>query len=235
MKKQFYKTETFWAVLLGTLGCFALLWNLISNPKDWPNILVNFAQIGVVVIVFFLTNNIVQRLIKKRSIGFNEKFEQYLEDWAALNKYLIDTSEIKVPKGNDRKRSIQMICNHANILDCNDASNTSSRKGSFVYLPKCNELGKNQDSDGNTIEFKINKAMFEKNNEIFNDYENRKNEIVKNIAKAIKIKFSDTEITAEGKDDRILVGFTKLEKTDDNAKKLIDIVEFVKTLFLAVT
>ena len=234
MKKQFYQSETFWTVFLGTLGCFALVWNFASNPNDWANILVNFAQIGVAVIVFFIANNIFRNLIKKKSLGFNEKFEEYLLDWGTANKYLIDTSEINVPKGNDKKRSIQMICKHSDMLKGNDASISSNRKGSFLYLPKREELGDKTQLEGTTIEFKINKSMFEANKEIYNDYENRKKVIADDIAKAIKIAFNELSITVEGKDDRIFINFSNLEKTEDNAKKLIDIVEFTKTLFLAV-
>ncbi len=163
MKKSVIKDERFWTISLGIAGCFALAWSLIHNPADWPNIIVNFAQIGVAVIVFFIANNIFQNLVKKKEYGFNEKFESYLIEWASLNKYLIDTSEISVPKGNENKRSIQMICNHANMLNCDDASKVSSRKGSFLYLPKRDDLGNKSNEDGNRIEFKINKSMFENN------------------------------------------------------------------------
>jgi hypothetical protein len=232
-EKIFYQKESFWAVLLGIIGCFALAWNLYVEPNDWPSIIVNFAQIGVAVIVFFVANNVFRELKKafgKREFNFNERFEENLKEWAIANAYLIDTSEINIPKGNQNKRSIQMICKHADMVNCNNAS-TIADKGSFLYLPTVDELGKN---DGNKIEFKINKSMFAKNKEIFDDYDNQKKEITSKIANAIKIKFGALGISAVGKDDRISVDFSEFEKNDENAKKLIEIVEFVKTLFLAV-
>lgn len=48
------KDEKFWAALLGGIGCIALIWNLINNPNDWANILVNFTQIAVAIIVFIV-------------------------------------------------------------------------------------------------------------------------------------------------------------------------------------
>ena len=177
MKKSFWKDEKFWTIFLGTIGCLALIWILINDPSDWPSILVNFAQIGVAVIVFFIAHNIFKNLIKKKTFGFNEKFEEHLKDWAEQNKYLIDTSEIGVPKGNEKRRSIQMICNHANMLNCSDANSTSSKRGSFLYLPKSDEFGYEKQTEGSQIEFKINKGMFETNNEIFSNYENLKKDI----------------------------------------------------------
>ncbi|MBL7127545.1 MAG: hypothetical protein ISS16_01005 [Ignavibacteria bacterium] len=234
MKKSFWKDEKFWTIFLGTIGCLALIWILINDPSDWPSILVNFAQIGVAVIVFFIAHNIFKNLIKKKTFGFNEKFEEHLKDWAEQNKYLIDTSEIGVPKGNEKRRSIQMICNHANMLNCSDANSTSSKRGSFLYLPKSDEFGYEKQTEGSQIEFKINKGMFETNNEIFSNYENLKKDISNKIANSVKIKFAEFNISVVSKDDRIIVDFSKLEKTDDNAKKLIDVVEFVKTIFLAI-
>lgn len=53
-KNNLLKDEKFWTILLGGIGCLALIWNLIKNPSDWANILVNFAQIGVAVIIFIV-------------------------------------------------------------------------------------------------------------------------------------------------------------------------------------
>ena len=194
----------------------------------------NFAQIGVSVIVFFVANNLVKNLIKRKSYSFNEKFEEYLKEWAKLNKYLIDTSEIDKPKGNENKRSIQMICKHSNILKCNDASNVSYRKGSFLYLPKKEEFGENGKKEGSIIEFKINKSMFEDNNEVFNNYENQVDKITSKISTALKIEFAELNLDVDNKGDRIIVDFKKIKRTDENAKRLIDVVEFVKTIFLAI-
>ena len=234
MRKSIIRDERFWTISLSIAGCFALAWSLFQDPGDWPSILVNFAQIGVVVIVFFLANNIFQNLVKKKAYGFNEKFEEYLIEWASLNKYLIDISEIKQEKGNERKRSIQMICKHSNILNCDDASKSSSRKGSFLYLPNKADLGKTSEADGNKIEFKINKSMFENNKDIFDNYDDYKKDIAQKIAVAIKVEFSNIGLLASSNDDRIIVDFSDMEKNDENAKKLIEVVEFVKTLFLAV-
>ncbi|NMD01552.1 MAG: hypothetical protein GYA62_17775 [Bacteroidales bacterium] len=232
MKKNFIKDETFWTVFLGTIGCFALLWNLLNNPSDWPNIIVNFAQIGVAVIVFFIANNIFKDLMKKKSYGFNEKFEQFLLEWAEQNKYLIDATNINEEKGKDGKRTIDMIVNHENFVKGTLlASEVSApkNKGAFLYLPLKKDLSTSQ-----VMQFKINKGMFSRRADL--DYETEKNSILENIANRINFEFSSIGIRAKKSSDaeKIDVDFSKLEKTDENAKRLIDVVEFVKTTFLAI-
>jgi hypothetical protein len=231
MKKQFYKSETFWTVLLGTLGCFALAWNFINNPSDWANILVNFAQIGVAVIVFFIANNIFKNLIKKKEEGFEEYFEEYLIEWAEHNKYLIDASNINVEKGESKKRTIEMIVDHTNFVECTKLASEISgvmNKGAFLYLPLKKETGTDQ-----IFQFKINKGMF-KNRANF-DYDSEKKIIVNKIANRINYEFKELPISAFVSDsERIDVDFSQLVKTKENAKRLIDVVEFVKTIYLAI-
>ncbi len=73
-KNNILKDEKFWTILLGCIGCIALIWNLINNPSDWPNILVNFAQIGVAVIVF-----IVAISTRERATSFVQLSKEALE------------------------------------------------------------------------------------------------------------------------------------------------------------
>jgi len=232
MKRNFFKDETFWTVLLGTIGCFALLWNLLNNPSDWPNIIVNFAQIGVAVIVFFIANNIFKDLMKKKSSGFNDKFEQYLIEWVEQNKYLIDATNIKEEKGKDGKRTIDMIVNHDNFVKGTLLASEVSgpkNKGAFLYLPLSKEL-----ISSHIMQFKINKGMFSRRTDI--DYDKEKNNILENIANRINFEFSSIGVRAKksSEPEKIDVDFSKLEKTDENAKRLIDVVEFVKTIYLAI-
>lgn len=231
MKKQFYKNETFWTVLLGTLGCFALVWNFVNNPSDWANILVNFAQIGVAVIVFFIANNIFKNLIKKKEEGFEAYFEEYLIEWAEQNKYLIDASNIDVEKGESKKRTIDMIVDHKNFAEGNTLASEISgvtNKGAFLYLPLKNETGINQ-----ILQFKINKGMF-RNRANF-DYDNEKKNVLKTISRRINSEFEKFEIRAKvsSEPEKIDVDYSNIAKTKENAKKLIDLVEFVKTIYLA--
>ena len=76
--------------------------------------------------------------------------------------------------------------------------------------------------------------MFKGNPAIFDNYEDKKSDISKRIATSIKIEFSNFGIDASSNGDKINVDFSGVDKTDENAKKLVEIVEFVKTLFLAI-
>jgi len=51
---------------------------------------------------------------------------------------------------------------------------------------------------------------------------------------ALKIEFSDLELNIDNKGDRIILDFGNIKHTDKNIRRLIDIVEFVKTIFLAI-
>jgi hypothetical protein len=117
------------------------------------------------------------------------------------------------------------------MLKCTDVSTQSYRKGSFLYLPKSEILGK---GEGNKFYFKINKSMFKGNNTIFENYEVKKNEITEKIAQSIRFEFKDTRIEAISYGEKIEIDFSRLEHTDKNARRLIDVVEFAKTLFLAI-
>ena len=68
------------------------------------------------------------------------------------------------------------------------------------------------------------------------EYETEKNSILENIANRINFEFSNIGIRARksSEPEKIEVDFSQLEKTEENAKKLIDVVEFVKTIFLAI-
>lgn len=235
MKNSFYKKETFWTVLLGSIGCFALVWNLYHNPGDWPNIIVNFAQIGVAVIVFFVANNVFKEFKKafsKKGFNFNEKFEENLEVWASQNKYLIDATNINDEKGQDRKRTIDMIVKHENFVKGTQLASEISgslNKGAFLYLPIKKDM-----QSSKIFQIKINKGMFLRRSDI--DYDKKKNNILINMANRINYEFDSIGIRAKKSVDqeRIDIDFSRMDETEENAKKLIDVVEFVKTMFLAI-
>jgi hypothetical protein len=226
------RLEKILTAIFGGIGTIAIIVNLFLKGFSLENFLDGLKDIAslIVVIAVFLIASKVFSFNKKKNFNFNEKFEELLLEWAALNKYLIDTSEISKSK-DGKVRAIDMICDHSEILKCNDASFSSSKKGSFLYLPKSEDI---ESKENSKISFKINKSMFKGNSNMFDTYEEKKSDIVEKIALSIKTKFSDLELVVFGNGDRIEVDFSKLEKEPGNAKRLIDIVEFVKTIFLAI-
>jgi hypothetical protein len=227
MKKQFLKDETFWTVLLGTLGCFALLWNLIHNPSDWPNILVNFAQIGVAVIVFFLANSIFKSLKGKKD-DFNSIFENCIETWSADNKYLIDSSKMNESRSKKTDtRILYMILDLSTFGEKPAADYNARDKGAFLYLPS-----KDDENRSHKILFKINQQLFSK----IQDYENNKQVILNGIASRIRERFSENmnlKVDSIPSEEKVSIDFTNMEPTKENAERLKGVVEFVKTMVLA--
>jgi len=239
MKNFHENLEKYLTVIFSALGAFAIIVNLHFKGYSNENLLDAVKDLSglIVVIAVFLVASKIFSLNKRKKYNFNEKFEEYLIEWASHNKYLIDISEIFTPKGKENVRTIDMICDHEKMLDCDDVSKSSAKKGSFLYLPKSNDLGNNENAENSKIFFKINKSMFKGNNAVFDNYDARKSDITSRIATSIKMEFGNIEgfkISAKGKDDRVEIDFSEIEKTDENAGRLIQVVEFVKTLFLAI-
>ena len=220
------KDEKFWATLLGILGCLALGWNLYNNPNDWPNVLVNFAQIGVAVIVFFMTSNIAKRL-KIKKVDFTEIFDGYIEKWANDNKFLVDSSQMYDSQSEKNEtRIIYMILDLNNFGEKPATDYNSRQKGAFLYLPSRNESKKH------SIEFKINQQLFSKTA----DFENQKDKILEKIQSRVRERFSEAlniDVKIIKSDLKIQVDFKRMELTKENAERLKDVVEFVKTMILA--
>jgi len=219
--------------LFGLIGMTAIFINLHLKGyglENWLDAIKDIAGLVVVIAVFLVASKIFS-FNKKWQFNFNEKFEEYLLEWSALNKYLIDSSKIDIEKGKDRKRTIQMINNHENFVTGTNFASEISEKGAFLYLPLKEEFGADKNQ---IIQFKINKGMFQHKKTI--NYEEDKNKVLENIARRINSEFSSVEIRAKrsSEPEKVDVDFSGLDKTPENAKKLIDVVEFVKTLFLAI-
>jgi len=227
--------EKILTAVFGIVGIVAIFINLHIKgyiAENWFDAIKDIAGLIVAIAVFLVANKVLHFNLKSKKVGFNDKFEQYLLEWAEQNKYLIDATNINEEKGKDGKRTIDMIVNHENFVKGTQlASEVSApkNKGAFLYLPLKKDLTSSQ-----VIQFKINKGMFGRRTDI--DYDTDKNSILENIANRINFEFTSIGIRAKksSESERVDVDFSKLEKTDENAKKLIDVVEFVKTIFLAI-
>ena len=235
MKKNYDENlEKILTAIFGGIGTIAIFINLHIKGYSSENMLDAIKDISglIVVIAVFLVANKVFSLSRLRNkLDFNLKFEEYLIEWANNNKSLIDISKIDEEKGKDKKRIIKMICNHEDFVKGTRYASEISDKGAFMYLPLKEDLG----SDKNQmIQFKINKGMFQHKKEF--NYEQERNIILEHIANRINFEFKSEGIkaTKSSESEKVDVDFSGLEKTTENAKKLIAVVEFVKTLFLAI-
>jgi hypothetical protein len=226
--------EKFWTVVLGVLGTLALLINLFwfkgFSSENLFDSIKDFAGLGATIIVFFFASKMFYR---NRKFNFYEKFEEHLKEWADQNKYLINP-DTDVKGTVEPKRAYQMVLDHSNIVTRKNLAKNirgTGATGNFVYLPLKDKLG-NQNT---FVEFRLNAATFERQTIFINaDGKPDLKNIAVEFAKRINDEFSDKlGISAKSDGVVIMVSLEGMDKTDDNAKKLIDMIEFVKTMYLA--
>ncbi len=215
---------------LATIAIFINLHLKGYGTENWMDAIKDIAGLIVVIAVFLIASRIFN-INKGWKFNFNEIFEEYLKEWTENNKYLIDDTKINIEKGKDGKRTIYMICNHEDFVKGSVFASKISEKGAFLYLPLKEGFGKGKNQ---IIQFKINKGMFQHKKDF--NYDLEKNNILEKIASRINIEYGSMGINAykSSESEKIDVDFSKLDQTKENARKLIDVVEFVKTLYLAI-
>lgn len=85
------------------------------------------------------------------------------------------------------------------------------------------------------MQFKINKTLFKM--KLGNDYDNQRDFIAGKIADKIALVFKDLNIKTKrsGEPEKIDLVLKDLPETEENAERVIAIVEFVKTMVLALS
>ena len=243
MKHYDDNLEKYLTAIFGTIGSLAIVINLFIKGWSSENImdgLVDLAGLLVTVVVFLIAMKAVSRL---NYSNFKKAFEEYLQEWIDQNRYLID--EVKRKEGKENKEFYYMLTkpHHNNVVlqekIANDfAINEGSiyHKGVFLY------------TDYKEIEeiiIGLNKSFFisKRGGELpkpFNEVNDIANEFKNRIIEHFEGKFeyinkSDSgipiEITDNGK--RLHISIMKIANTKDNAKIAIDMIEYVKTLIIA--
>ncbi len=215
--------------IFGVVGILAILVNLFIKGLSGENILdaaEGIAGLVVTIAVFLVAVKIFRKM---KFEDFASKFEAYLQDWADQNKYLIDIESVGEERGKEKKRSYFMLIDHSNLVTAEEeASQTNKKKGAFLYLPLRDEMGELQER----IEFRLNESTFKRQNK-FKDVK----EIVQKFAQRINDEFQRSlGIKAfQSKQDayKVEVSLEDVPKTEKSAKLLVDMVEFVKTMVLA--
>ncbi len=215
--------------VFGSVAIMAILVNLHIVGYEDSNILnavKDIASLIVVVAVFFVANKIFQ---KKENVDFASLFEQHLKDWINQNNYLISEEFDGDGRGKFATRFCSMVIDHSNVVTqkklARDAAQ-NKEKATFVRLPS---EGKNQ------FEFRFNERTFERQLAYRKDDKVDLGAIIDQFAKRINDTFADAVISAkpDKANKAVVVSFEGIASTKDNAKKLIDIVEFVKTMVMA--
>lgn len=223
------KLEQTLTAIFGALGMFAILINLHLKGYEATNILDTIKDVAglvVVITVFLVANKMFRRGEKP---NFNKMFEDALKVWIAQNEYLMSFSD-GTGKGKDAKRYCAMVIDHANFvtekkLASEAAKNTE--KATFVRLPE---------EDKKELDFRFNEKTFERQETYKKDNKDVDlGAILEQFSARINKTFGDAAIKARtDKDSKaVIVSFQGIEETEENAHKLVAIVEFVKTMVLA--
>lgn len=229
------KKEQLIAVIFSIVGSLAILINLTIkglNAENSLDAIKDIAGLVVVIAVFLVANKLFK---KGEKFDFAKIFEQHFKDWINQNDYLVCENFDEEGKGKFNKRYCSMVIDHSNIVTrkkyAKDAT-PNKEKGAFVYLPYKDEAGKLR----NEFEFRFNERTFERQNNYKTDTgEINLKAILEQFALRIDDNFKSLGISSKvnSSNKTITVSFETMEQTEENAKKLIDLVEFVKTLTLA--
>jgi len=235
--------EKYLTAIFGTIGSLAIIINLFIKGWSTENImdgLVNLAGLLVTVVVFLIAMKTVSRL---NYSNFKKAFEEYLQEWIDQNSYLID--EDKKEEGKEKKQFYYMLTkpHHNNVVlqekkakDFPRKEGTIYHKGAFLYTDY---------KDIEEIVIGLNGSFFvsKRGGELpkpFKEVNDIANEFKIRIKEHFDGKFeyinkSDSEIPIEitDKGNRLHISIKKIANTKDNAKIAIDMMEYIKTLIIA--
>jgi hypothetical protein len=233
-------------IIFAVVSILALGINLVAiEGISWSGFLNSIQSLSglfITVVVFFVASRIASSMGYK---DFKKIFEGYLKDWVQQNRYLIDDD--KKIEGQEGKEFYFMLtkAHHPNFLkpdakparDFERGSGRGWHKGAFIYCDHRKE---------EVIVFGLNKSFFTKSGGDlpygFTDLP----QIAELVRHGIKKQFDDMvsftestssrelliQISPDGK--RLSLSLKNLANTQENAKLLIDIVEYVKTAILAI-
>ena len=235
MKKYDDNLEKLLTAIFGGIAAIAILINLYLKgytPENILDALKDLAGLVVVIAVFLLANKLFR---KGEKIDFVKLFENHLKDWIKQNDYLVCENFDEEGKGKFSKRYCSMVIDHSNIVTrkkyAKDAV-PNKEKGAFVYLPYIDEAGTLR----NEFEFRFNERTFARQ-DLYRTESGDVNlkAILEQISMRIDDNFKYLQIHSKvnPSNKTITVSFEEMEQSEENAKKLIDLVEFVKTLILA--
>ncbi|MDD5659930.1 MAG: hypothetical protein PHR39_08005 [Actinomycetota bacterium] len=229
--------------IFSVVGLVAIFIKLFITGWTYENILdalVNLAGLVVTIIVFLVALKAMRRLDYS---GFKKEFENYLKTWIEQNRYLID--EVRREGGKEKKQFYHMLSKaHHNNLVLQDKVAADFpikegfywHKGVFLYTDY---------KDEEEIIIGLNRSFFisKRGGDLPKPF-NSLMEIAQNFKKRIIEHFEDKfdyinnnekglpiEITDKGK--RLHISIKKIANTKDNAKTAIDMLEYIKTLIIA--
>lgn len=243
MKHYDDNLEKYLTAIFGVIGTLAIIGNLFIKGWSNENILdglKDLAGLLVTIIVFIIAMKTMRRLSYS---NFKSAFEEYLQEWINQNRYLID--EVKRKEGKDNKEFYFMLAkaHHNNVVLQDKIANDFSinegsvyHKGVFLYTDY---------KETEEITIGLNKSFFiaKRGEELpkpFNEILDIANEFKNRITEHFEDKFEyidksnigiPIKISDNGK--RLNISIKKIANTKENAKIAIDMIEYIKTLIIA--
>ena len=235
--------EKYLTAIFGIIGTLAIIANLFIKGWTSENILdglKDLAGLLVTIVVFVIAMKTMRRLSYS---NFKKAFEEYLHEWVTQNRYLID--EVKRTEGKEDKEFYYMLTkvHHNNVVLQEKIANdfpvkegTIYHKGVFLY------------TDYKEIEeiiIGLNRSFFvsKRGEELpkpFNDINDIAAKFKERITEHFENRFDyidradvviPIKITDNGK--RLHISLKKIANTKENAKIAIDMIEYIKTLIIA--
>ena len=243
MKYYDDKMEKNLTAIFGVIGTVAIIANLFVKGWTNENILDSLADMAgllVTIIVFAVSIKMMKKLSYS---NFKIAFEEYLHEWVSQNRYLID--EVKRKEGKENKEFYYMLtkAHHSNMVLQEKIANdfpinegTIYHKGVFLYTDY---------KETEEIIIGLNKSFFtSKRGEELPTPFMEINDIASKFKERIIEHFEDRfdyidktdvgipiEITDNGK--RLHISIKKIANTKENAKIAVDMIEYIKTLIIA--
>jgi hypothetical protein len=241
MKNYDDRLEKSLTAVFGAIGTVAVLINLFVkgvNTEHLLDALKDIAGLVVVIAVFLIANKMFKSMTYS---DFKSLFEKYLQEWVKHNRFLID--DVKQKEGKEDKEFYYMLTKkyHKNIVyqekpahEFDLRSGASDyNKGAFLYTDT---------KDKKEIIIGINKSMFKEN-----EYADKLEEVASKLKERIidfshnlefikesnKNQFLDGDIKITENSKRLVISIKEIEKSKENAKLLIDMLEYIKTMILA--
>jgi len=235
--------EKYLTAIFGTIGSLAIIINLFIKGWSTENImdgLVNLAGLLVTIVVFLIAMKTVSRL---NYSNFKKAFEEYLQEWIDQNRYLID--EVKRKAGKENKEFYYMLTkpHHNNVVLQEKIATDFPIKEGFVWHKGVFLYTDFKETEEITIG--LNKSFFisKRGGELpkpFKELKDIANEFGERIKEHFQDKFeyvnkSDSGIPIKISEDgtRLYISIKKIANTKDNAKIAIDMMEYIKTLIIA--
>jgi hypothetical protein len=229
--------------IFSIVGLLAIIIKLFITGWTNENVLdalINLAGLVVTIIVFLVAFQAMRRL---DYASFKREFEKNLQEWINQNEYLIDKEKIQAGKENKRFYYILSKAHHNNVVLQEKTAHEFPikdgfywHKGVFLYTDY---------KDKEEIIIGLNRSFFisKRGGDLPKPF-NSLMDIAENFKLRIKEHFQGKfdydkkvdnglpiEITDEG--TRLHISINKIANTKDNAKTAIDMLEYIKTLIIA--